>query len=137
MTAGFDEFGPDRLPTKMQFIMDPAEVPDQVSQLREHFGSRLYVTNTLPEYVEMMHPDVSKGHALGRLGERLGIETRNMLAFGDAQNDEAMFDAVGFAVVMGNARDTVKQKASFITKSHEEDGVVYALEMLGLLPRNG
>jgi hydroxymethylpyrimidine pyrophosphatase-like HAD family hydrolase len=60
-----------------------------------------------------------------------------MLAFGDAQNDETMFDAVGFAVVMGNARDSVKQKASFITKSHEEDGVVYALETLGLLPRGG
>jgi hypothetical protein len=29
---------------------------------------------------------------------------------------------------MGNARDIVKQKADFITRSNQEDGVAYAME---------
>ena len=134
IAQSLDTFGPDRLPAKVQFITKPSAVPELVLRLRDRFGERLYVTSTLPEYVEMMHPDVSKGRALRRLGEILGVRPQNMLAVGDAQNDETMFEVAGFAVAMGNARDDVKRKAHFITTTHEENGVVHALETLGLLP---
>ena len=135
ITDSLGAFGPDRLPTKMQFITNPSRVPDYVARLRSLFGERLYVTSTLPEYVEMMHPAVSKGPALRRLGELLGVRPENMLAVGDAQNDETMFEVAGFAVAMGNARDEVKLKADFVTTTHEQDGAAHAFAALGLLPR--
>ena len=132
-----DVFGPDRPPTKMQFITHSADVPKYVDRMRERFGDRLYATSTLPEYVEMMHPQVSKGRTLKRLGEKLGVQLENMVVFGDAQNDETMFEVAGFAVVMGNANDDVKQKADYITTTHDENGVVHALEQFGLLSEAG
>ena len=55
--------------------------------------------------------------------------TKNeLVAFGDGQNDIPMFETVGYSVVMGNATDDVKKYADYVTKSNNEDGVVYAIE---------
>lgn len=43
-----------------------------------------------------------------------------------------MFDYVGITVAMGNGHGDLKEKADFITKNVEEDGILYALEELGL-----
>ena len=126
-------FGPDRPPTKMQFITEPARVQELVPLLRERYGDALYVTNTLPEYVEMMHPGVSKGGALRELGGILGVPTEHMLVFGDAQNDETMFDVAGLSIAMANARESVRKKADLVTLANTEDGVARALEALGLI----
>ena len=39
-----------------------------------------------------------------------------------------MFNAVGYKIAMGNAWDELKEKANFVTKTNDEDGVKYALE---------
>ena len=39
-----------------------------------------------------------------------------------------MFNSVGYKIAMGNAYDELKNKANFITKTNNEDGVMYALE---------
>jgi hypothetical protein len=127
------EFGPNRLATKMQIIAEPDRVRSLVRDLSARFNGRLYVTNTLPEYVEMMSPSVSKGAGLVVAGNRLGVPTERMLVFGDAQNDETMFAVAGYSVAMGNARADVRAKAHFVTASNTNDGVAQALDALGLL----
>lgn len=126
-------FDADRPPTKMQLISHPEQVRELVAHLRKQYAGRLYATTTLPEYVEMMHPEVSKGRALAQLGEALGIPTERMLAFGDAQNDETMFAVAGVSVAMGNARDEVKQKTTFVTESNNDEGIAKALARMKLL----
>ena len=37
------------------------------------------------------------------------------IAFGDGENDLSMFGAVGTSVAMGNAQDTVKAAATYVT----------------------
>lgn len=125
-------FGKERLPTKIQLITEPERVRRLVVELSERFAGRLYVTSTLPEYVEMMNPSVSKGEGLRAVGNLLGIAPSRMLVFGDAPNDETMFSLAGYSVAMGNARPEVREKAHFVAKSNEEDGVAHALVALGL-----
>lgn len=126
------EFSPERLPTKIQLITDPERVRRLVAELSDRFAGRLYVTSTLPEYVEMMNPSVSKGEGLRVVGNLLGISPDRMLVFGDAPNDETMFALAGYSVAMGNARPEVREKAHFVAKSNREDGVAHALVALGL-----
>ncbi len=67
--------------------------------------------------------DAHKGTALDKACNYLGIETSDVVAFGDADNDIEMFKRAGRSVAMGQADETVKAAATDVTTSHEEDGV--------------
>ncbi|MEI5991149.1 hypothetical protein A5881_002682 [Enterococcus termitis] len=54
-------------------------------------------------------------------------------AFGDGNNDLGMFEAVETAIAMDNAGDHVKSQADFITKSHMDDGIRFALKHFELI----
>lgn len=54
-------------------------------------------------------------------------------AFGDSENDLPMMRVVDHPVAMGNALDSVKQAASYVTASVQEDGVPAALRHFGLI----
>ncbi|GIX06728.1 MAG: haloacid dehalogenase [Candidatus Poribacteria bacterium] len=126
------EFGPDRPPTKMQIITDPETVRELVPLLQERFRPHLYVTRTLPEYVEMMHPEVSKGRALRELAGQLRVPREQIVVFGDAPNDLTMFEEAGLSIAVANGSEAVREQADGLTLSNDEDGVAVALEALGL-----
>ena len=52
------------------------------------------------------------------------------MVFGDGMNDLEMFDLVGFAVAMGDAKPELKEKADLITGTIEEFGIQSVLEHL-------
>ena len=65
--------------------------------------------------------------------ERLGIDASEAIAFGDGENDLSMFSAVGTSVAMGNAQDTVKAAATYVTTAVDDDGICNAAKHFGLL----
>ncbi len=65
--------------------------------------------------------------------ERLGIDASEAIAFGDGENDLSMFSAVGTSVAMGNAQDTVKAAATYVTTAVDDDGIYNAAKHFGLL----
>ncbi|SUB14179.1 Phosphatase YidA [Pantoea agglomerans] len=66
------------------------------------------------------------------LAEKLGLKQEEVMAIGDQENDLAMIEYAGTGVAMGNAIDSVKKIAQFITKTNMEDGVAHAIEELVL-----
>jgi hypothetical protein len=52
------------------------------------------------------------------------------VAIGDSEVDLPMFAVAGLAVAMGNAGDLVRQHASHVTASADDDGVAVVLESL-------
>ena len=72
----------------------------------------------------------NKGAALQAACEYLDIPLDQVIAFGDAENDLAMFELAGFSVAMGQATDDIKQAANFVTGANFEDGVAQAIERL-------
>lgn len=65
-------------------------------------------------------------------GDAAGTAYRTF-AFGDSENDLPMMRVVDYPVAMGNALDSVKQAASYVTASVQEDGVPAALRHFGLI----
>lgn len=53
----------------------------------------------------------------------LGIDAEEIIAIGDSYNDITMIQAAGLGVAMGNAVETVKEIANYITEDNEHDGV--------------
>lgn len=79
-----------------------------------------YVLNVLKE-------DVSKSLAILKTLEFFGIDKMDAIAFGDGENDIDMLELVGLGIAMGNANDTLKNVADFVTKKSSDDGIEYAL----------
>ena len=63
----------------------------------------------------------------------LNIDIKDTIAFGDSMNDYEMIDFVDHGVVMANGSTKLKEIASSICKSVEEDGVYDGFVNLGII----
>ncbi|MBN3792554.1 Cof-type HAD-IIB family hydrolase [Burkholderia sp. Ac-20353] len=88
---------------KVLYIGDPADLAGVSERLHAQFGDRLYVTYSLPDCLEVMAANVSKGRALRSVLGRLGVETGHCIAFGDNMNDIDLLETAGHAYMMNNA----------------------------------
>ena len=77
----------------------------------------------------------SGGKAAGILEvlKHYGIDPKDTISFGDAQNDLDMLQTTGISVAMGNGADNVKALASYVTTDVDHDGVYNALAHFGIL----
>lgn len=76
------------------------------------------------------HKHADKGSALIKLVEILNVDIDKVLVFGDNYNDLNMFEIAKWSVAMDNSEEVLKSKATFITKSNEENGVSSFLESI-------
>ena len=74
--------------------------------------------------MEINAKGADKGNALKWLSGRLNIETDQILAFGDSDNDRTMLEFVGHSYAMISGKDVAKKAAKNITKYSNEDGGV-------------
>ena len=80
--------------------------------------------------LEMNAKGVTKGMAMLKLAELLGVPASETMAIGDADNDRDMLKRAGFSVVMGNAKQSIKKLADMITKDNDHNGVGYAIRSM-------
>eukprot|EP00928_Gymnodinium_smaydae_P039910 TRINITY_DN27160_c0_g9_i1.p1 TRINITY_DN27160_c0_g9~~TRINITY_DN27160_c0_g9_i1.p1 ORF type:complete len:312 (-),score=93.11 TRINITY_DN27160_c0_g9_i1:89-1024(-) len=81
------------------------------------------------QHVEFVSPHVSKGAALARLCEALGVSVEEVAAFGDNHNDVEMLRLVGDGVAMQNAKESVKAAANRVSAwTNDDEGVARELE---------
>lgn len=81
----------------------------------------------------IMDASVSKGRALMFIAEKLGIDTEEVVAIGDSENDIELLEVAGLGVAVANAHEKLKEIADIVTSKPNGDGVVEALEFLGLI----
>ena len=98
------------------------------AEFQQALGTQLNIYRSVPYYLEFSAKSVSKGTALRRVAERLGIGQDAILAIGDGNNDIAMFEAAGLSVAMGNASAAVQARADAVTGHCDADGVAQAIE---------
>lgn len=58
--------------------------------------------------------NTNKWNGLEKLAEIKGIDTENIVAFGDDMNDESMIEHAGIGVAMASAPDEVKKKSDLV-----------------------
>jgi Cof subfamily protein (haloacid dehalogenase superfamily) len=90
------------------------------------------MTQALPDMLEILPPNVSKGGALKSLLKDLSIKPEEVMAIGDAENDLEMIQLVGIGVAVDNAVDKLKEAADYVVASNDEDGVAEAIERFAL-----
>ena len=93
--------------------------------LREEKG--LEVLSMYGTTLEITAAGVTKAAALDILCSKLGTDRNALAAFGDSRNDLEMLEAAGYAVVMENGEQCVKDIADFIAPHVREDGAAKAI----------
>jgi Cof subfamily protein (haloacid dehalogenase superfamily) len=118
----------DKAPTKLVVIDDP-DVLDGLKQwMLERFDGRLYISKSLPYFLEFASPYVTKAAGLEFLADYLGLARERTVAFGDGENDIELVEWAGYGVAVENADDLVKEVADFVCPSVDEEGVAQVLE---------
>ena len=111
----------------------------------EQRGDDLILPDTLASTLRMVRwhehsSDVvpnsgSKAAGVAKVVDQLGLKPENVMVFGDGLNDLELFDYAGISVAMGVSHDKIKEKADYITKTLEEDGIFDALEGFGMVEK--
>ena len=86
-------------------------------------------SNTL--YYEILPEGVSKGFAVKKLAEIMGIDIENTIAIGDFFNDIDMFNASGYTVAVADAIEEIRNMTDMTTtRTCMEGAVSEVLEMI-------
>jgi len=98
-----------------------------------HFADRITVLKTRYDARDLVIVDVlnhgcSKGHALERWAGHRGLGREQVMAIGDNYNDIEMLEFAGVPVIMGNARQDLKQNGWRVTLPNDQSGVAAAVE---------
>lgn len=127
--GSWEELGPCES-TKILAIGPEARVVSVMADLQERFAGRLWLTQSMPTFLEIAHPSVNKGAAVAHLAARWGLEASEVAAVGDGLNDVEMISWAGLGVAMGNAHPELKRQADRVTGPVDAEGVASLIEDL-------
>jgi Cof subfamily protein (haloacid dehalogenase superfamily) len=115
-------------PTKLVAVGDPHALDELEDELKPRFAGRLFVSKSLPHFLEFAHPAVNKGAGLTFLAARLGFTAENTVACGDGENDRELLDWAGFGVAVANAHEEILARADLVVPDVEHEGIALLFE---------
>jgi Cof subfamily protein (haloacid dehalogenase superfamily) len=115
-------------PTKLVAVGDPAALDELENELKPRFAGKLFVSKSLPHFLEFAHPAVSKGSGLQFVADRLGFTSAETVACGDGENDRELLDWAGFGVAVANAHEEILARADLVVPDVEHEGVAQLLD---------
>jgi Cof subfamily protein (haloacid dehalogenase superfamily) len=113
-------------PIKMLAIAEQGILDNLIEPLKEIVNQKANVFKSFPIFLDIVPADANKGNALKFLANYMGFDLKNTVVFGDNENDIYMFEVAGKKIAVENAVDKLKEVADFVSKSNEENGVLYS-----------
>lgn len=117
---------PEELKAGDIFYITCIDTPGKLRPLYERYRNTYHCVYqkdiyTGEQWLEIMPKAASKANAVARLKELSGCG--RVIAFGDGKNDIDMFEAADECYAVKNAHEELKQKATAVIGSNDEDGV--------------
>ena len=94
---------------KILFYGENAELQALKAQILRDYSLAINLTFSDDYYLEVMQNNISKGHSLKVLLEKLSLPINQTMAFGDGMNDVELFRTVAHPVLMENSSAALKQ----------------------------
>ena len=117
------------------FQMWTFDEKDSELELPLSLQENLRLVSWHPHSSDVVRFEASKASGVSHLVNHLGLKPENVLVFGDGLNDLELFDYAGISIAMGKSAPELQEKADYITKNLEEDGIFYALEELNMVEK--
>lgn len=107
---------------KVSMIVPPDEMPKVLEDLKSKYPEVGFVAGGY-DSIDLCTPNMNKATGLKFLSKKLGIESNEMMAFGDSENDVAMLKYVGKSYVTSTALPVAKKAADEIIGSSADSSV--------------
>ena len=114
-------------PSKLLLAAEAEKIPEIYRKIEELGYDDIDMACSADTFLEIFPKGVTKGTALKDICEKLDIPLEETIAFGDHELDIPLIEAAGIGVAMGNSIQDLIDKADFVTKSNNEQGISYAL----------
>ncbi|WP_152657517.1 Cof-type HAD-IIB family hydrolase [Oceanobacillus sp. CFH 90083] len=101
-------------------------------EYQEKFPELHFVRNS-PYNCDVFPKDISKATGIKEFLEITEFSKEHTYAFGDGLNDLEMFQFVKTSIAMENSVEEIKEVATYITKSNDDDGIADGLRLCGLI----
>jgi Cof subfamily protein (haloacid dehalogenase superfamily) len=115
-------------PTKIVSVGDPEALDGLERRLKARFDGRLYISKSLPYFLEVASPEVTKATGMDFLAEHMGFARERTVAFGDGENDVELLEWAGYAVAVEGAHERVLAAADLVCPGPRDEGVAQVLE---------
>lgn len=99
-------------------------------RFKELFSARANLSKVTSFWYDVMPLGMNKAVGLEWVSQRLNVPLEQFIAFGDAQNDIEMLEAVGIGYAMANAMEEVKAVADYICASNNDNGIASVISVL-------
>jgi Cof subfamily protein (haloacid dehalogenase superfamily) len=114
-------------PTKLVTVGDPVQLDALEVRMKEQFGPRLYISKSLPHFLEFAAPEVTKASGMEYVAQLRGFTAARAVAFGDGENDVELLEWAGYAVAVANAHARLLAIADYVCPPAEDEGVAQVL----------
>lgn len=112
---------------KLLITGEPDVLVDLMAVLQKKYNKFLSIYRSEPFFLEIMSQNIDKALSLQRLLNSIGMKADSMICCGDGYNDISMIEFAGLGVAMENAQPLVKESANFITKSNDDEGILFVI----------
>lgn len=126
--------GEGKLPSKLLVIFDEKFGTTAKQVYEEGLGPQsqaTIVSGAFDWFLEILHPEVTKGDGLKNICSALGIPIEECIAMGDGTNDIEFLDLSGLGIAMKNGKDGAKKAADVTMEwTNDQHGVMRTLQRL-------
>jgi Cof subfamily protein (haloacid dehalogenase superfamily) len=100
---------------KLLLTHSPERIDGIQPEVERRFGSELYVVRTADEILEIAAPATNKAVGAQAVAKALGIDSQNVVAFGDGNNDVELLRWAGLSVAMHHGRESARRAAKLVS----------------------
>lgn len=103
------------------------DIRDKITQLVKTINTEIsiYGWKGRKDIVDISMGDINKWDAVKLIAKKSKIRERDIIAFGDGENDISVLERAGIGVAMKNANEDVKKKAAFVTRYDNDNNGVF------------
>ncbi|MCR4881844.1 MAG: Cof-type HAD-IIB family hydrolase [bacterium] len=113
--------------TKLLAIHENANTVTKIRDDMKIAYPNLNIVKSTDYYCEFVNPNADKGLAIQFLADKWDIQTDEILAIGDQDNDIRMLQVAGIGIAMGNGSENIKKIADHICPTVQEYGFQTAM----------
>ena len=110
-----------RSPQKIIWLESPERIASTFPSVEARYQGRSDTLVSDPEYLEFMAYGISKAVGLAVVAERYGIDSSEVLSFGDANNDVTMLQWTGLGVAMSQSTPAAKAAANRVAPAGDPE----------------
>ena len=113
---------------KMSLVVGEDRTDQVQEDFNQVFNGRVQAVSSGYGCLDIIQDGIHKAWALQELLKRWDIDSEEIMAFGDSENDVEMLELAGVAYAMENADDKAKAVATDIAPANSQGGVYQVIE---------